>query len=987
MRFDKSLKLLNFATNNGGFLELYSELDHSFLAGDKIFIVGGIYDNTEDSIYTSSYNTATPNLYNPFASFKTGYVVLSVNYANNSFVINYPVTSTLIYPYGVINNPFGNPQDSTHLAYNTYTGLDLYKSIYVSKTVFLNGRFRKGTINNGIFGNDHFSIRLNIHENQVSSAVINDLTITHIASKNTTISAGIINSKTDSTNPITVKIKVIEDLTLGFSVTSIPINTNNDSYGYSQFEKLKNFGPLTINNGYFNNPISGNINLNNLNIIKAKIGNKEPISSGANSLINCNLQSGFLSNFTNTTSSLFNFGSNGGGIIDTFINLNPLSTIPPTYGTNPGEIIFTVDYDTIANKIWDITSSIYISGVTPLVTLSNSDIFKICNSLGQVLSVSYTFGSINTAVIHVLFNNLATYSGGWSTWQTNYPITMFNFSKTKLTYNKFDNIYINGPTTISTYLESFTNNIYIDSSTNINTVIEGYYNGISFYATTNFIGTSFGESIYLNNSKQMFQTSTLIIPTFTYVNIPLNITPIKGNFTLCKINGGTIHNSNINSCFIFQDTSNPHYIYLYNSIITGNSNVDTIVYWDKVQFNGTPDTISGTSIIVNSNFGLRKTPWKTGAFATLPLTPIKPAMEFNKIEGRGDMYLYNSQTLVNDISINTIPIKRLIYEIPSLQNIQTTLDTSKFMSIIDKGDMTYFYFNWHDSNNRLGVLFASPLNTDTTLATAITNRSNGITSGTNDTTDFPGPQPASSPPPYALRTIDQNFIYHNDNYHNNSRIRRISDITINVYDNPPVPSGQPDPTYSLALQTYIYISGGSGTIDNIMPGTTTIVAQYDQGYAITFKNLSPSVQSSVTIGSSTIYFPVPATSVPACFIEVERVIITNTNGHVVQYVNIYNANYCPPTSGYTSGGNEYSWDTLVPGSQYPSEIAVPGFAAINNGSFTGGGTKVCIIQIEYWVTWYCTSIYASDSDYVSNGYTYSGKREKRTDTYTLQAHT
>jgi hypothetical protein len=71
------VKLINYLQPKGDFLTFFSELDSSLIVGDKVFIVGGNYDNT---VYTDKNNT----LFDPFNQYANGYTVISIDNTDNS---------------------------------------------------------------------------------------------------------------------------------------------------------------------------------------------------------------------------------------------------------------------------------------------------------------------------------------------------------------------------------------------------------------------------------------------------------------------------------------------------------------------------------------------------------------------------------------------------------------------------------------------------------------------------------------------------------------------------------------------------------------------------------------------------------------------------------------------------------------------------------------------------------------------------------------
>ena len=997
MSQNKSLKLLNYATNNGGFLELYTELDHNFKAGDKIFIVGGYYDNTEDLSYISSYPSFL--LSDPFALNKNGYTIKTVNNANNSIVLNYPA-GALIYPYGTALNIKGDPTDLVNLAYNTYSGNDLYKSVYISKSVFLNGEFRQGTINNGIFGNDYHTVKLNLNELQLPSVSKNDIIINHIVSKNTSISKCIINSKTDQLNLPSTKFKIDEDNLTLFPFQQVTVGNNNNGYGYSSFEKIKIYGNSTISNGIFNNPLPNNIDLTNIIFTKSIIGGNEPYLTNANKISNSSSISGQL--YNSTLDGLFTFGGN---IVNTFTNLNVISAV---WGVTAGEIILNVSYDTVANKIWPLTTC-YLSGINPLNNSYNSDQHDICRSTATITDVTYIYGDLTSAYITIIVDNLIN---DWVTWSATYTPANFNFSKAKLSILNLENLYTTNDCIISGSLYSNTNNIYIQSLNKNVTITEGKFEGIIYDANINFNGSNYGESILLINTKQMYQSTVVTLPSFNYVDIQITQAAIKGNFEKCKIVHGSIQNSIMNDSYIvpaLTPYTTPYAltpnIYLYNSDVTGSSIVDDTVYWDLVRFKGKTDTYinnnfgpyvaPGAKLITYSNFGARKTPWKTGPVLVAPLNPLtSKSIEYNKIEGIQAAIVYNSQEIIKTPILPNIPgsYKQLKYHVPTLQFVQTVIDTTKYMTIVDRGDMVNNGFLWQILIPKTDVLFNDILDNNNTLKTKILNRNTYNISGIIDT-DFPGVDPLTATNSQTRR-VDTNFVYEYNNYYNNYTTFSVkSDIRINVYDsNPPVPSGQPDPSYTLSLVPFLKIVG-TITYDNILPGSTNNIDS--DNYIISFRSLGPSIEDSVTLpGPTIIYFPIPATNAPACFIEIERVIIKyyDSSNNLRAY-NITNTNYCPQTIGEAENGIEYSWDTLVIGNNYSKdfEILKPPYTLPTNkvgfNSSTGTNANKAIIDIEYWVTWYNTpASFILNADKTFSGIASTGKREKKIDTYTFIAN-
>jgi len=1014
VRFDKSLKILNYAKNNAGYVELYTELDHSFVAGDKVFIVGGYYDNTNTLLYTSQFSALTPALYNPYAIHRNGYTVRSVNYTQNSFTIGVPATMPMYYPFGVSGNPLGDPQDGANLAYNDLITPNLYNNVYVSRAAFITGRFRKGTINNGIFGNDKHKVRLNMHENFATNAVKSDVSITHIAVKNASVSKCVISSKTDSLNPLTIKLKVVEDATFGpvaspYYVTNVAVGPNNDTWGYSAFQAFTIYQESTIYNGDFSHPASNakGIEIKYCTILHAKVGANEPLGVQGCMLTESTLLSGYLGNFTPNYLTAVTFGSPGmTSNIDTYIELNPTSV---SWGALPGEVILNVAYDTVAHRDWHnslIATAAFVSGITPILPAGNPQAFNdnsmrydITNAMAFVNATpSYTTGDVNSAQIILTMLDLVA---NWVLFTSTYTPANFDFSKTKLSFQTLDNMRITGNTTIRSCV--YSNQVYLDGVGCV--VKEGTYVGLAYSANTRFLGSSTGESILLVQCKQMFQTATTVLPIFTYTTIQYGA-PIKGDFNNCKIYAGTIQNSTITNTFIAEYTvpvavtlgyADTPIIYLYNDTCYGETRIAPGVHWDLLQFNGTLDEAVNNYPInayikERSFLGARKTRWKTGPYTLAPLGPTTLSPDLNKLEGLPALFIYNSQTVTQpNASILPAELQRsLFYHVPSLEHVQPVFDDTKFMSIVDHGGMLYTspFFGWlrDPTKNRNDILFSDYLDTpaSTSIRQKILNRTTYDVSGT--TVHFTGVDPLTASIS-DIRRVDDKFEHEYPAYYNDDRAREQSDISINVYELPPVQVGQPDPAYifnSTQFLKFQLIGPPYTIIDGIMPGTTTVP---NGQYSLSFRHYGPLENQCFVIPFvGTICVPTPTANVPACFIEVERVIVKSYDAvNDLKDVQIHNCNYCPQVSGIPSG-SEYSWNYLAAGVNYPTD-----FQILNPFNNTVEFVKITSnlvtdhvkIEVEYWVTWYFAQTSASTADNLPFGGFTGGYREKKIDVYDI----
>jgi len=139
-------KLLNNLNPAGENLIFYTELDSDLEVGDRVFIIGGNYNNT---VYTDD----THELYDPFNPYAVGYIVLGVDKTNVSNAIT-------------LNIPYRNAQfNTTGFETTIFSPLNVYKTeeelliepnqtreAWISKSYFKSGEFNGGEFQDGIFG-------------------------------------------------------------------------------------------------------------------------------------------------------------------------------------------------------------------------------------------------------------------------------------------------------------------------------------------------------------------------------------------------------------------------------------------------------------------------------------------------------------------------------------------------------------------------------------------------------------------------------------------------------------------------------------------------------------------------------------------------------------------------------------------------------------------------------------------------------------------
>jgi hypothetical protein len=141
-----SVKILNHLDPDGEYLRFYTELDSNFQVGDKVFIIGGNYDNT---IYTNKEHSS----YDPFHSYAAGYEVLSVDTTmlSNAITLNISYRDAQFTSGGIESFVF-DPKP----VYKTDEELLLQpnqpRESYISKSYFKRGEFNGGKFQDGIFG-------------------------------------------------------------------------------------------------------------------------------------------------------------------------------------------------------------------------------------------------------------------------------------------------------------------------------------------------------------------------------------------------------------------------------------------------------------------------------------------------------------------------------------------------------------------------------------------------------------------------------------------------------------------------------------------------------------------------------------------------------------------------------------------------------------------------------------------------------------------
>lgn len=164
-----SVKLLNYVDPDGEYIKFYTELNSDFNIGDKVFIIGGHYDNT----YIAKKD--------PYHKYAAGYTVVSVDKTNlsNSVTLNISnqdetyLNSNNTTLFAVYNPYYTKEELDYFLSLKDKDENDLTieekellergnfsKECWISKSNFKIGEFNGGTFNDGIFG------EYNIYDNE-----------------------------------------------------------------------------------------------------------------------------------------------------------------------------------------------------------------------------------------------------------------------------------------------------------------------------------------------------------------------------------------------------------------------------------------------------------------------------------------------------------------------------------------------------------------------------------------------------------------------------------------------------------------------------------------------------------------------------------------------------------------------------------------------------------------------------------------------------
>lgn len=950
MTYDKSLKLLNYAQTDNNNLKLFTELDHSFKLGDRVYIVGGFYDNVSD---------INPN--DPFSV--NYYTVIDVDYNRNSFTIDYtiPSISDLTYPYtkkgGAVgwksSDPFGTD------AYNKYDDDEIYKHVYVSRCVFNAGIFNAGIINNGIFGTDDNTIDVSCHISNVNNTSIptDNVKITHIVSKNIKITKGIVINKTVNVNIATRKFKVIENENISltnniqhnpFTIAQINVGQNNDGYGYTVLEGFKTIQTnsvsniLSIKDTKIDNYLTGGVILDNVTLDNCQLGSNNLINSQHtrieyknniqinNSLIK-NLKvgsSGGVVNF-NIDNSTFNNGkkvtvlkdSNDDWIFD--INFNGNSSTQ--------EYSLRINYDSLAN-IGDMTGvPVYLSGITNS-TKPNHEFF----GYSVIQNITYNYGEYDNGVLLEL------------------ELKDLEFEVTDTHLNDFDfsNIKIIELNTISRNIKNSTfNDFALESGSPLESrsliynseIKNGYYEHI-IYENTNCNADN-GGVVVLNECQQILSNNIIESESnIVYNNCHITNQLVSGIITNTYLDKANLYESKLGSNVQVVGGSLNYVEFISNS----NINIDLNIKYNNVKYNYNQDVVGIHENIYPEG---RKSPLVIGSSTQdLPLSKDNYAQNFNIIKLGSVSQLPTSQFLI-DTDNNTY---KLIYETPhygyvdsaywSTNDVTYTIDPDKTIS----QTMTVGY---ESITNPTARNFFIKFDDDPTLYN--TDRTNNNPSPTISP-DFTGPSRTDT-----LNTpididdywyeIPENYLLEIDNYNYKELPRSFCYITTDFYDQSYTIDKFPDydmnksnldgiiklELFDTVNNNYVIIGNGDNvTISNPTEFNLLLDDFVDH--------------NGVVLGSGS--------KIPSTFIEIEFIEIEDNSGTNRRIIN-----QIPRYSGQSNNYDQYAINNIIDYQDFTNSIRISAqnifdaklnnnydqesipFQYIPNGAFN--------IKIQYWITW------------------------------------
>ncbi len=141
-----AIKLINYLQPQGEFLTFFSELNSDLTVGDKVYVIGGNYDNTK-------FTDKTHAEFNPFDEFATGYTVLAVDNTDNSNAITLNIQYRLAkFNLSGLDTSVFNPKPVYKTEDELLIDPNQIREAYMSKSYFKRGEFNGGTFDDGIIG-------------------------------------------------------------------------------------------------------------------------------------------------------------------------------------------------------------------------------------------------------------------------------------------------------------------------------------------------------------------------------------------------------------------------------------------------------------------------------------------------------------------------------------------------------------------------------------------------------------------------------------------------------------------------------------------------------------------------------------------------------------------------------------------------------------------------------------------------------------------
>jgi hypothetical protein len=141
-----SVRLIDYTQPQGDFITFFTELDSDLKVGDKVFIIGGNYDNTK-------YTDSTHPEFDPFNEYASGYEVIAVDSTTNSNAVTLNIKFRIAdFNQAGVETSIFNPLPVYKTEEELLIQPNQTRESYISKSYFKRGEFNGGTFDDGIFG-------------------------------------------------------------------------------------------------------------------------------------------------------------------------------------------------------------------------------------------------------------------------------------------------------------------------------------------------------------------------------------------------------------------------------------------------------------------------------------------------------------------------------------------------------------------------------------------------------------------------------------------------------------------------------------------------------------------------------------------------------------------------------------------------------------------------------------------------------------------